>query len=996
MPLPGSEIVTGLLSSAIYEGIRAPAHALKAFNQRRSAIIQALEQGEKNNSTESESKIDRAVDDVVRVLGGVKGVFTTTVDDFLKELRRTSVLQELYRSLVAARATDAAFAQFLVVYSTFDGLPFEAEACFKALKTAIDYRIQQSTKDPALAELLTGQNAQTTATLERLELVVHDLKLGVQKYSHDEIHVARLKLARSIEQMHKEISIETQRGLRRVNIKTVIISPRLIDEQPAPAPVELEERGRGDALVDVIRISSTTVVLGDPGGGKSTLVQSLCFDMARAITLAASYDASKLFDKSQLRMPLKIAVRTFEKRWSQDCSYSLIDYLVDELKSSLDDDDHLTSFLVKYLLATGSCFVLFDGLDEILNVSKRREIVSIIERFSSHYPSCASLVTSRIVGYRDAPLNEEYNHYYLSRFNRSEVNSFAEKLIKVVASIPRDEAKMSAANFMKQTVSSAADLRVNPLLLGLMVHIFLERGDVPDSRPEIYKACANLLFTRWDQRRDIIFEHPDDFELMDLFGYLALSIFGDSDAEDGVSQEWLTKNMQDFFFAWYSDKPRAVAAARSLVEFITGRAWVMCDIGPAIYKFTHRTFLEYFVALRIWTESDGISGLIDRLYSKIIAAEWDVVSHLSLQIGTTSGPQSLKASHDLLERLRSHPRSDEEQINFLTFIARSTEYLSLPEQVYRTFIREIVQKLGSSPSRARRSSLNVIEILLTYARRKREICISVIEEFATNNLLSRDASDRSFGVLLLGYGVNPTANVFLSRVGFRAGSITPSYEALTGLRAREERAALARAVASREEAARYFYTYGEHAVDLLRAHGPNFLITDVPEWRYAGSSPILINIFVALGEEILGKIYGDREPYQIIGIIDELIAPIANGDKIEISVAPARLNRSHMDHDIFRSLDMLQYYFDREVKGKARRNSVVKIMLSAGVFSCVLSELYDLKLLRRDQKSRQSRFLDGFIGTLKVDGTSNAERELAQAMLQWRDGGRSLVRLVAS
>ena len=74
-------------------------------------------------------------------------------------------------------------------------------------------------------------------------------------------------------------------------------------------------------------------------------------------------------------------------------------------------------------------------------------------------------------------------------------------------------------------------------MLGLMVYLFIYRGDVPSNRPEIYKECATLMFEKWDQRREIIFNIPVDFDLLDLFSYLASKIFGSADTEDGVSRD---------------------------------------------------------------------------------------------------------------------------------------------------------------------------------------------------------------------------------------------------------------------------------------------------------------------------------------------------------------------------------------------------------------------------------------------------------------------------
>jgi predicted NACHT family NTPase len=88
--------------------------------------------------------------------------------------------------------------------------------------------------------------------------------------------------------------------------------------------------------------------------------------------------------------------------------------------------------------------------------------------------------------------------------------------------------------FLIQTSVNASDLRDNPLMLALMVWIFAIKGDVPANCFEIYKECATLMFERWDRNRGIVAKIPRDFELIDLFGFVAHEIFGKPALEEGV------------------------------------------------------------------------------------------------------------------------------------------------------------------------------------------------------------------------------------------------------------------------------------------------------------------------------------------------------------------------------------------------------------------------------------------------------------------------------
>jgi predicted NACHT family NTPase len=62
--------------------------------------------------------------------------------------------------------------------------------------------------------------------------------------------------------------------------------------------------------------------------------------------------------------------------------------------------------LVELLLLTGRAVVLFDGLDELLDTTRRRDVTDRVERFCSEYPHAPVLVTSRLIGYDQARLDD--------------------------------------------------------------------------------------------------------------------------------------------------------------------------------------------------------------------------------------------------------------------------------------------------------------------------------------------------------------------------------------------------------------------------------------------------------------------------------------------------------------------------------------------------------------------------------------------------------------
>ena len=174
----------------------------------------------------------------------------------------------------------------------------------------------------------------------------------------------------------------------------------------------------------------------------------------------------------------------------------------------------------EYLMLNGHVMVIFDGLDELLDTSYRQEISSDIEVFCNLFPSVPALVTSRKVGYEQAPLDPKiFEAYILSSFDDDAVRSYTEKWFGLDTDLPPDQRSRSTKIFLEES-SSVPDLRSNPLLLALMCNIYRGDGYIPKNRPDVYEKCATMLFERWDKGRGIHYVLPFEAHMRPYSGPL--------------------------------------------------------------------------------------------------------------------------------------------------------------------------------------------------------------------------------------------------------------------------------------------------------------------------------------------------------------------------------------------------------------------------------------------------------------------------------------------
>ena len=363
------------------------------------------------------------------------------------------------------------------------------------------------------------------------------------------------------------------------------------------------------------------VIIGDPGGGKSTLARMLCRNaLAKCLGGAGS-------------IAVTLTVRKYESAYQQNPQLTIFSFLVNEiaLYTSIEEMDLAQS--IRYFLGVGMITVIVDGIDEILSLNCRRDFVSYIRGFCSAFPLIPLYVTSRNVGYDRAPLPvADFPVLQLGQFSRTDSELYFKKNAQVVFKKSAAEA-IEGCDVFFRSISEGSELCRNPLMLGLLVWLFYERrGNLPHDRAHLYKECSLLMFERWDEIRGVKSGIPTEYDLMHFLEHLASRLYTETELAAGVSRRWLENEAYIFFrerFARNVDL-RAAEAAREMVAFITGRAWVMTDIGEGVYDFTHRTFLEYFFGRYLHSEYETAHELMSALEERIGNGMWHVPAHLAI------------------------------------------------------------------------------------------------------------------------------------------------------------------------------------------------------------------------------------------------------------------------------------------------------------------------------------------------------------------------------
>ncbi len=349
-----------------------------------------------------------------------------------------------------------------------------------------------------------------------------------------------------------------------------------------------------DALVNGMRKRRPAqyVVLGDPGAGKTTL---------------AVYIARQIVSRppSSVATVVIVPLRVFEERRAKE-PVSISRYIAEheaQFRQVVADPLDWEA-----ILRLGRCAVIFDGLDELLDVSRRSEMADLLEAFTTLYPATPVLVTCRSAGYLQAALSRDlFAEAVVQPFNNKQVAEYARRWFCLQGNaIPDYTGRQSADLFLAESAGTA-ELRENPLLLSLLCVLYRQGCRIPEDLSEVYAQCTELLLATWDMHRRINIPTMSH-RLRTLLYRLSWWIYENDLNEPGITEG----ELREFCVAQLlkikaADEDGARSIAADFIAHCSGRAWVFSDAGSSDtkhrrFKFTDRTFLEYFAGVYVATE----------------------------------------------------------------------------------------------------------------------------------------------------------------------------------------------------------------------------------------------------------------------------------------------------------------------------------------------------------------------------------------------------------
>ncbi|MCF8216105.1 MAG: SUMF1/EgtB/PvdO family nonheme iron enzyme [Chlorobium sp.] len=350
------------------------------------------------------------------------------------------------------------------------------------------------------------------------------------------------------------------------------------------------------------------LIIGDPGAGKTTLLKyyALCaLDMGRSGRLGFAGRIHVFY------LPL----RELDRNLSLPANLSL---WYKQRHHTLAEDVFLD------WLQDGTSLVLLDGLDEISNTEKRKEVCRWIDNAWIGFDKAFFVVTSRGTGYRkeeEVELESDYDRADVQDFKPEQQESFIKNWFtaaflkepcdegvditewqQIQRSKAADRTKKMVEHLKEEKNKGLRQLAAVPMILQIMAILWKEKDYMPESRVKLYDSALNYLLEIRDKRRGIVPEFTKKgngntpcMSVDRTRRVLApVSLWMQAELHsDKAGRAEMQANMQKTLDT-FDNAP----AVEEFCDYLVKRTGVLVAYGRD-YLFRHKTFREYLASIEL-------------------------------------------------------------------------------------------------------------------------------------------------------------------------------------------------------------------------------------------------------------------------------------------------------------------------------------------------------------------------------------------------------------
>ena len=482
---------------------------------------------------------------------------------------------------------------------------------------------------------------------------------------------------RSVRNWHgyiRFLGLPDRRDNPDVLIDRLFVEPFLINHHVSPDEDPSRWSAEAETIFDVLKNGRRVVLLGDPGTGKSTLLNYLVWLLARPTGEIWSARMDEWL------LPVPMVLRELQLR-----DVTSFRGLMDAFLNHAMSEPLRGSNLLTQMLTDGRALILLDGIDEIGDSKARENLRTAVFDGFELYPNCFWLLSSRVVGYHEVrfdyrqesklqkrELSDEYSespkgYLKLTRkirvpskssltndFFQFEKNGSSELITRYIAPFDnrqietfvrnwyfqREPAQIRAVDATAHLVNAVhaddAILRLAriPNLLTMMALIHRIEATLPHGRSLLYERISEAYLESIDKFRGV---YSGAYNLQQKRRWLArvgyeMQRRRSADQEQGTGSgesELLVEKGK--VISWLNEEMSAFSSSEALspeefLDYVGRRSGLFLPRSDGYYAFVHLSFQEFFAAVALEREVTGPKWLMNQKtslgLSRKILVQW--------------------------------------------------------------------------------------------------------------------------------------------------------------------------------------------------------------------------------------------------------------------------------------------------------------------------------------------------------------------------------------
>lgn len=319
----------------------------------------------------------------------------------------------------------------------------------------------------------------------------------------------------------------------------------------------------------IINLPHNSLIIGEPGCGKSTLFKTLSNEIITQNSLRNNQDFYPIIltfkEIEQANFDLEFAIECyFNKDWNVDLG--------------IDS---------KAIIKTENCAVFIDALDELAKKESKEKALQSVADFNEKFPNIKVICSSR-------PSDYLFHNSEAIGFRYMEVNDLNRQQIELFLSNYFSEDLIKSKSLLKSLKDSEIleKLPKTPLTIALITMLFDEKEiEIPATITDLYELFVNLLIGKTTS--------TETTELIEVGIKHRILCYVAKDLHTNLKSSISKTELKDLILKYSTERGQKFDISQVLEEILDQIGLLFINDKGEI-SFKHQSFQEYFTAYEIF------------------------------------------------------------------------------------------------------------------------------------------------------------------------------------------------------------------------------------------------------------------------------------------------------------------------------------------------------------------------------------------------------------